>query len=261
MSNKVLIERISDMVHKCCDWKDGEITGFRMDEFEQRLGAILESKLTPHSVDGELEKSLNEILSFVEWVGCESTQEGDERKRIITIIKNLIARREGSAPQEPCNGAIGLTNNKGNVVGIDLEDGEWSDLRGNIWVLKESEPEQPSEQDIEREVNHIFESGANEVRVIELIKRLVSRKGSEPSEQEELIEPIPMKAGDKRVLVNGKPLSVDFRIIAEETYQIISRRESEEQEELWVEAQELFDYEGYGSVSKKFVIYRRGSNA
>lgn len=29
--------------------------------------------------------------------------------------------------------------------------------------------------DIEREVNHIFESGANEVRVIKLIKNLISK--------------------------------------------------------------------------------------
>jgi len=32
-------------------------------------------------------------------------------------------------------------------------------------------------------------------------------------------EPIKMKAGDMRVLVNGRPLRVDFRIIAEENYQ------------------------------------------
>jgi hypothetical protein len=32
------------------------------------------------------------------------------------------------------------------------------------------------------------------------------------------IEPIPMKAGDKRVLVNGRTLGADFRIISEENY-------------------------------------------
>jgi hypothetical protein len=32
-------------------------------------------------------------------------------------------------------------------------------------------------------------------------------------------EPIPLKAGDERVLVNGRPLTVDFRIISEERYQ------------------------------------------
>lgn len=31
-------------------------------------------------------------------------------------------------------------------------------------------------------------------------------------------EPIFIKAGDKRILVNGRPLSVDFRIISEENY-------------------------------------------
>jgi len=35
------------------------------------------------------------------------------------------------------------------------------------------------------------------------------------------IEPIAMKAGDERVLVNGKPLSVDFRIISEDNYQLL----------------------------------------
>lgn len=34
-------------------------------------------------------------------------------------------------------------------------------------------------------------------------------------------EPIPMKAGDARVLLNGYPVKVDFRIISEENYQIL----------------------------------------
>jgi hypothetical protein len=37
------------------------------------------------------------------------------------------------------------------------------------------------------------------------------------------IEPIPMKAGDIRVLVNGKPISEDFRIISEGNYQKLHR--------------------------------------
>jgi hypothetical protein len=35
------------------------------------------------------------------------------------------------------------------------------------------------------------------------------------------IEPIPLKAGDRRVIVNGTPLPVDFRIIHEDQYQIL----------------------------------------
>lgn len=34
-----------------------------------------------------------------------------------------------------------------------------------------------------------------------------------------MTKPIPLKAGDKKVIVNGRPLSEDFRIIAEELYQ------------------------------------------
>ncbi len=40
------------------------------------------------------------------------------------------------------------------------------------------------------------------------------------------IEPIALKAGDKRVLINGKLSPRDFRIIAEEEYQLL--RESYE---------------------------------
>lgn len=36
-------------------------------------------------------------------------------------------------------------------------------------------------------------------------------------------EPILMKAGDKRVLVNGFPLPVDYRIIWEENYQELKK--------------------------------------
>jgi hypothetical protein len=32
-------------------------------------------------------------------------------------------------------------------------------------------------------------------------------------------EPIPLKAGDPRVLINGKPVKADFRIISENKYQ------------------------------------------
>jgi len=32
-------------------------------------------------------------------------------------------------------------------------------------------------------------------------------------------QPTPMKAGDKRVLLRGAPVRVDFRVIAEEEYQ------------------------------------------
>lgn len=140
------------------------------------------SKLTPPSVDGELLESLKEILLFVEWVGCESTQEGDERERISTMIKKLIARRDGSAPQEPkeqddtvCPGC-GVKEGRQHQEGCPSNKTDFEEMFKSSKLFKKSEPEQPSEQ-----------------------------------------------------------------------------------EELWVEAQELFDYEGYGSVSKKFVIYRRGS--
>jgi hypothetical protein len=38
---------------------------------------------------------------------------------------------------------------------------------------------------------------------------------------EDFIEPIAMKAGDKRVLVNGLVLPVDFRIISEDNYKLL----------------------------------------
>jgi hypothetical protein len=34
-------------------------------------------------------------------------------------------------------------------------------------------------------------------------------------------QPIAMKAGDKSVLIHGEPVKVDFRIIAEENYQLL----------------------------------------
>jgi hypothetical protein len=43
-------------------------------------------------------------------------------------------------------------------------------------------------------------------------------------EKMEFYEAIPMKAGDTRVIVNGKPLSVDFRIISETLYQKLTRK-------------------------------------
>jgi hypothetical protein len=48
-------------------------------------------------------------------------------------------------------------------------------------------------------------------------------ESGEKKEQEET-QPIPMKAGDPRVIVNGKPLSVDFRIISETLYQKLTRK-------------------------------------
>ena len=40
-------------------------------------------------------------------------------------------------------------------------------------------------------------------------------------EKDKFIQPSPIKAGDKRVLVCGEPLNVDFRIISEENYQLL----------------------------------------
>lgn len=38
-----------------------------------------------------------------------------------------------------------------------------------------------------------------------------------------MIEPIEMKGGDKRVLVNGLSLPVDYRIVCEENYKKLKR--------------------------------------
>lgn len=35
------------------------------------------------------------------------------------------------------------------------------------------------------------------------------------------IEPIALKANDRRVMVNGRPLTVDFRVISEDEYRIL----------------------------------------
>lgn len=50
----------------------------------------------------------------------------------------------------------------------------------------------------------------------DFVEEWFERKVSNP---EVLLEPIAQKANDPRVLVNGKPIPVDFRILAEETYQ------------------------------------------
>ena len=39
-----------------------------------------------------------------------------------------------------------------------------------------------------------------------------------PKDAGEFLEPIPCKAGDERVIVNGSPLSEDFRIISKSNY-------------------------------------------
>jgi hypothetical protein len=44
-----------------------------------------------------------------------------------------------------------------------------------------------------------------------------------PVEKEET-HPIAMRAGDLRVMVNGEPVAVDFRIISEELYQKLTRK-------------------------------------
>ncbi len=77
---------------------------------------------------------------------------------------------------------------KSSIDGLEKLWWEHHDHNGNF-VKSESKLTPPSvEQDIEREVNHIFESGANEIRgVIELIKRLVYRKGQAPSVDGELL--------------------------------------------------------------------------
>lgn len=54
----------------------------------------------------------------------------------------------------------------------------------------------------------------------------------------ERTEPIPMKAGDKRVMVNGEPVQVDFRIISEELYQELSQ--SSPVESKWVSVDECY---------------------
>lgn len=41
------------------------------------------------------------------------------------------------------------------------------------------------------------------------------------TEKKEFIEPVPIKAGNTRLLLNGKPIKVDCRLIAEEGYQML----------------------------------------
>jgi len=43
----------------------------------------------------------------------------------------------------------------------------------------------------------------------------------EMEEEDQFTEPIPLKAGDTRVKINGTPVLEDFRIISEANYQII----------------------------------------
>lgn len=45
------------------------------------------------------------------------------------------------------------------------------------------------------------------------------------------IEPIPLKAGDERVLINGKPFRTDFRVISEDQYQTLITRPTKEEVE------------------------------
>lgn len=52
--------------------------------------------------------------------------------------------------------------------------------------------------------------------------------------KEEQLLPIALFAGDERVLVNGKPLRVDFRIISEENYQILTGESNDFPREMMV---------------------------
>lgn len=87
------------------------------------------------------------------------------------------------------------------------------------------------------------------------------------------IDPLLMNAGDLRVLVNGRPLPVDFRILSEDNYQLLMRQAvspppQAESQENWVDLwKEIYlDYqdselEGYilfaERMDKKFTITRK----
>jgi hypothetical protein len=47
-----------------------------------------------------------------------------------------------------------------------------------------------------------------------------------------LSEPIPLKAGDPRVIVNGKPFMVDFRVVAEVRWQRLTKDLKDAQDDI-----------------------------
>jgi len=78
------------------------------------------------------------------------------------------------------------------------------------------------------------------------------------NDKNQLRPPISMKAGDKRVLVNGRALPVDFRIISEENYRKLKEaydlvHEIEwEQQECMERDEGIYRIIGYDKLNNKY---------
>ncbi|MEP2668872.1 MAG: hypothetical protein ABJH04_07750 [Cyclobacteriaceae bacterium] len=68
---KVIRERILNAVHKCLEWKDGEITGIDMMKLEQRIDGILQPNEQLHAISTKRPQfTLEEITETIkaQWV-------------------------------------------------------------------------------------------------------------------------------------------------------------------------------------------------
>jgi len=53
-------------------------------------------------------------------------------------------------------------------------------------------------------------------------------------------KPIALKAGDKRVLINGSTAKVDFRIVSEDYYQLLNNKISQLKKQVEIATKELW---------------------
>jgi len=82
--SKVLVSRIADAASKCCDWEDGEITGFDMEKFEQKVAGILHS---PPQSQEEQEKLWREVFEITKVAGWNKGNVLEELKGYTIIRK------------------------------------------------------------------------------------------------------------------------------------------------------------------------------
>lgn len=87
---KVIRDRICDAVHKCLQWKDGEIAGIDMLKLEQRIDGILEQLNKPvvsgkrHDLEWFLSHVGERVFRNKVKCDCESCKRGGEEGVLIT---------------------------------------------------------------------------------------------------------------------------------------------------------------------------------
>lgn len=123
----VQMSRIADAASKCIEWKDGEIAGFEMEKFEQKVLGILGGESQKEALpvrDKELELELKECKERGDQRYLEACKSFEEVLKLTTLLKRLKPYIDDLQKENFTEAGVGI-----------FEDHQLSDIAQSLDVI------------------------------------------------------------------------------------------------------------------------------